>query len=90
MTLFAVAPDDVGEILFGQAVDEFRGALAGALHADFDRIQHGFTMFDLRRLAYALGYETAVGRLTLDDLAGRDRVVSFDRPQGLLSGHRDA
>ena len=35
-----------------------------------DRIQHGFTMYDLRRLAYALGYETAVGRLTLDDLAG--------------------
>ena len=35
-----------------------------------DRIQNGFTMFDLRRLAYALGYETAVGRLTIDDLAG--------------------
>lgn len=35
-----------------------------------DRIQNGFTMYDLRRLAYALGYETAVGRLTIDDLAG--------------------
>lgn len=41
----------------------------------------------VRALACAAGFPD---RGLTRDLAGRDRVVSFDRPQGLLSGHRDA
>ena len=38
-------------------------------------------------LARAAGYRE---RGLTRDLAGHDRVLCFDRPEGLLSGHRDA
>ena len=41
----------------------------------------------VRALAQARGFME--GSLTRD-LAGHDRVLSFGRPEGLLSGHRDA